>query len=86
MVYPDSWVGLHQAFLVGDEKPSVDDAFNFGQKSVADIMVFLEELGVDPMIWRHAIKTPPDQIYMLSKEESIEAKMATVFSPNIKLK
>ena len=86
VAYPDSWVGLHQIYLAGDRKPSPDEAFETGQRSVADIMVYLEELGVDPLVWRLAIDTPPDQIHMLSNEDLLETKLATIVSKNIKLK
>jgi len=86
VTYPDSWVGLHQIYLAGGQKPSADEAFETGQRSVADIMVYLESLDVDPLVWRLAIDTPPDQIHMLSKDELIETKLATIVSRNIKLK
>lgn len=86
IVQPDAWVGLHQSYLAGEDKPSPDDAFTYGQRSVADIMVYLEKHAVDPLIWRYAIETPPEQIYMLSKEELLEAKLATEIDGRTKLK
>jgi len=86
VAYPDSWVGLHQIYLSEGQKPSADEAFETGQRSVSDIMGYLEKLDVDPLVWRLAIETPPDQIHMLSKQDLLETKLTTIVSPNIKLK
>ena len=32
-------------------------------------MSYLEEMGIDPLVMRHALETPPDEIYVLLPEE-----------------
>jgi hypothetical protein len=34
-------------------------------------------MGVDPLIMRHALITPPDEIYVLLPEQLIEYEMTT---------
>jgi len=86
VVYPDAWIGLHQTYMAGQNKPTADEAFETGQRSVADIMFYLEAMDVDPLVWRFAIDTPPSQIHMLSMEDLLATKLATIVSKNIKLK
>ena len=85
LVWPDSWVGLHQAYLAADSKPSPDKAFKAGQRAVADIMGYLEEHDVDPLVWRLAIRTPPDRIHMLSQKDLIDTRLATRVDDTAKL-
>ena len=66
---PEARIGVHQhyygentflpAFL------AVED-IQFGQ---AEVMRFLNDMGVDPMLTSHAMATPPRAIYLLNRDE-----------------
>lgn len=86
VVYPDAWVGLHQARLADVSRGTVRDAFEYGQTSVSEMMDYIESMGVDPIVWRRAIQTPHEEIFMLSNEELEETKLATIVSDNVRLK
>ena len=32
-------------------------------------MTYLDDMGIDPLVMRHALVTPPDEIYVLLPEE-----------------
>jgi len=39
------------------------------QRGHGEVMAYLDEMGVDPLIMQHALVTPPDEIYILLPEE-----------------
>ena len=62
------------------------DAFEHGQSVVSQMMDYLEGMDVDPIVWRRAIETPHEEIFMLSNEELEETRLATIVSDNVKLR
>lgn len=86
VVYPDAWVGLHQSRLAEISGGTARDAFEYGQTAVSEIMDYIERMDVDPIVWRRAIQTPHEEIFMLSNEELEETRLATIVSDNVRLK
>jgi hypothetical protein len=86
VVYPDAWVGLHQARVVDVAGGNIRDAFERGQSMVSDMMSYIESMDVDPIVWRRAIQTPHEEIFMLSNEELEETRLATIVSENVRLR
>ena len=39
------------------------------QRGQGEVMRYLDEMGVDPMVLTHALSTPPQSIYLLTAEE-----------------
>jgi hypothetical protein len=77
-VYPDAWVGVHRSRLVQiTGTADAADAWEAGQGAVARIMDYLESMEVDPLVWRLALQTPFEEIYMLSAEELLDTRLAT---------
>ena len=70
-------VGLHQHYF---DKNTYLPAFllvsdiQIGQ---GEVMTYLSEMGIDPMIMAKALMTPPDDIYILLPEELEDFKLAT---------
>ena len=60
-------------------------AFAAGIDSVARSMRYLEEMAVDPLLWRLASETPPQEIYLLTAEELRDFRLATIVSDNIRM-
>ena len=85
VVYPDAWVGVHQAYLTAEARGPAQSAFAAGVTSVARTMRYLEEMGIDPLLWRLASETPPQEIYLLTAAELEESRLATIVSDNIRL-
>ena len=62
-------IGVHQIFSsAGDQTPS-REAVASTQRTTAKITRNLAEWNVDPALWLHALDTPPERLYYLSREE-----------------
>jgi hypothetical protein len=42
------------------------------QRTTADVTRHLDEMGIKPGLWIHAMETPPDRLYYLSLDEMKE--------------
>ena len=71
-------VGLHQ-FYAGSEMVATDpaQAMSDAQATAARISRYLAEMGVDPALWLHALDTPPQALYYLSREEMAKYRLIT---------
>lgn len=65
-------LGLHQAYASDPTRLTVPAAFSSSQVLTGEIWDYLAEMGVDPAVWRHALATAPDEIYLLTPEELSE--------------
>ncbi|WP_417307432.1 ATP-dependent Clp protease proteolytic subunit [Devosia sp.] len=80
---PEAAIGVHQIYAVAEagQMPAgvraAGDAMSETQKTTAAITRYLEESGVDPAIWLHALETPPNRLYYLSTEELTEYRLVT---------
>jgi hypothetical protein len=70
-------IGVHQAFSPGD--PGFDGARGMAeaQRISAECQKYLAEMGVDLLLWVHAMETPKDQLYFLKPDEMLSLKLAT---------
>jgi len=69
---PRAAIGLHQFFAAtaqDAEKSTSAQALSDAQLTTARITRFLAEMGVDPALWLHAMDTPPQALYYLSRSE-----------------
>ncbi|MEM7215911.1 MAG: ATP-dependent Clp protease proteolytic subunit [Pseudomonadota bacterium] len=71
-------IGVHQVYSGSREPKSADQALSEGQSVTARITRHLEAMGVDPVLWIHALETPPNKLYYLSVEELEKFKLAVV--------
>jgi hypothetical protein len=39
------------------------------QRGQGEVMEYLSDMDIDPLIMRHALLTPPDEIYLLTPDE-----------------
>ncbi|MFT6531837.1 MAG: hypothetical protein ACJASC_001383 [Limimaricola cinnabarinus] len=64
-----AWVGVHQHYF--DQNAALPAIFAVEdiQRGQGDVMEYLIEMGIDPALMRHALVTPPDEIYLLLPEE-----------------
>lgn len=84
LVHPEAWIGVHQAYLAADARGPAQAAFAAGVTSVARTMRYLEEMGIDPLLWRLASEIPPQEIYLLTAEELQESRLATRLEAEIR--
>ncbi|ETX30068.1 hypothetical protein RISW2_17885 [Roseivivax isoporae LMG 25204] len=65
----DAAVGVHQHYFGESTLLPARFAVEDIQRGQADVMDYLDEMGIDPMVMTHALSTPPDEIYVLLPEE-----------------
>ncbi len=72
-----AWVGVHQHYygenIVQPAFMAVEDI----QRSQAGVITYLDDMGISPLVMRHSLATPPDEIYILVAEELTEYGVAT---------
>jgi len=68
-VDPEAQVGLHQHYFGANTYLPAFVAVEDIQRGQAAVMDHFLEMGIDPVVMRHALATPPDAIYVLLPEE-----------------
>ena len=76
IAHGSSWIGVHRAFILGREGDT-QSGLRQGQQLAAACMRHLEQLGVDPRAWIHALATPWDDIYLFTAEQLEEFALVT---------
>ncbi|ETA52711.1 hypothetical protein [Ponticoccus alexandrii] len=62
-------IGVHQhSFGENTLLPAFIATENI-QRGQAEVMTYLDDMGIDPLVMRHAMSTPADEIYILVPEE-----------------
>lgn len=70
-------VGLHQHYYDTPGYMPVFFAVKDIQLGQGETMGYLIEMGIDPGVMVHSLKTPPDDIYLLVESQLLESRMAT---------
>lgn len=65
----DASVGVHQHYFGENTFLPAAFAVEDIQRGQAEVMTYLDEMGIDPLVMQHALSTPPDQIYVLLPDE-----------------
>ena len=65
----DAAIGLHQFYAAGEAALAPEQAMADAQATAARIARHLSAMGVDPALWLHALDTPPQTLYYLSRRE-----------------
>lgn len=79
LVSKQGWVGMHQAYLGANTFLTSRDTAYTIQALQAEVMAYIDAMGVDPLVLSHAMATPPEDIYYLLPEELETYKVATRF-------
>ena len=72
-----SWIGVHQVFALTTAFGSLAEGMEEAQRISAGTQTLLSELGVDPLVWTHAMATPKESLYLFTPAELTELKLAT---------
>jgi hypothetical protein len=64
-----AWVGVHQHFFGENIALPAFLAVEDIQRGQGDVMAYLDEMGIDPLVMQHALVTPPDEIYILTQDQ-----------------
>ncbi len=62
-------VGVHQHYFGESTLLPAFVAVEDIQRGQGEVMTYLDDMGIDPLVMRHALVTPPDEIYVLLPEE-----------------
>ena len=62
-------IGVHQHYFGESTLLPAFIAVEDIQRGQGEVMVYLDEMGIDPMVMQHALTTPSDEIYVLLPEE-----------------
>ncbi|MFG6530973.1 MULTISPECIES: hypothetical protein [unclassified Sulfitobacter] len=62
-------VGVHQHYFGESTILPAFVAVEDIQRGQGEVMRYLDDMGVDPLVMQHALVTPPDEIYVLLPEE-----------------
>jgi len=76
-IHDDAQVGVHQHYFGTNSALPAFLAVEDIQRGQGEVMTYLHDMGVDPLIMRHALVTPPDEIYVLLPEQLTTYKMDT---------
>ncbi len=68
-VAPDALVGVHQHYFGENVALPAFLAVADIQRGQGEVMTYLDEMGVDPLLMTHALATPPDEIYVLTPDQ-----------------
>lgn len=70
-------IGVHQHFFGENTVLPAFIAVENIQRGQGEVMRYLDEMGVDPLVMRHALVTPPNEIYLLTPEERATYRLTT---------
>ncbi|MBV7394043.1 hypothetical protein [Mameliella sediminis] len=62
-------IGVHQHYFGENTLLPAFTAVEDIQRGQAEVMGYLDDMGISPLVMRHALATPPDEIYVLLPEE-----------------
>lgn len=66
-----AWVGVHQHYFGQNTALPAFLAVEDIQRGQGEVMAYLDEMGIDPLVMQHALLTPPDEIYILTPTELV---------------
>jgi len=62
-------IGVHQHYFGENTLLPAFVAVEDIQRGQGEVMTYLNDMGIDPLVMRHALATPSDEIYILLPEE-----------------
>jgi hypothetical protein len=72
-------IGVHQvtASAASDTTLTAVNGMDSVQRTSAECQKYLLEMGIDPMVWVHAMETPTDQLFYFTRDELLKLRLAT---------
>jgi len=75
-----SWIGVHRIYTLKGAIGTLQEGMAAAQDISAKCQKFLIEMGVDPLVWIHAMTTPKERLYVFTPDELTKLKLATKVS------
>ncbi|MGR3484091.1 MAG: hypothetical protein ACU0BF_01990 [Paracoccaceae bacterium] len=73
----DALLGVHQHYFGRNTALPAFLAVEDIQRGQGEVMGHLDTMGIDPMVMRLALLTPPDEIYLLTPQERTDFRLTT---------
>ncbi|WP_425433990.1 hypothetical protein [Loktanella fryxellensis] len=70
-------VGVHQHYFGENTALPTFLAVEDIQRGQGEVMTYLSDMDIDPLVMRHALTTPPDEIYLLTASEMETYRLTT---------
>ena len=70
-------VGVHQFYAATSAATAPNQAMSDAQLTTARISRHLIDMGIDPVLWLHALDTPPQTLYYFSAAEMAKYRLVT---------
>src|ERR1700704_3542678 len=72
-------IGVHQVTALAASDPALTavNGMDSVQRMSAECQKYLLEMGIDPMVWVHAMETPTDQLFYFTRDELFKLRLAT---------
>lgn len=71
------WFGVHQVFTSDAQVGTLQDGMAGAQHISSQAQQMLDDMGVDPRAWIHAMATPKEELYLFTEEELTEYSWVT---------
>ena len=72
-----SAIGVHQVAAVGGDSMTAARGMESVQRVSAECQKYLLEMGIDPLVWIHAMETPKEELFYFQPDELVALKLAT---------
>nr|WP_099827625.1 hypothetical protein [Oceaniglobus indicus] len=76
-VDPQAYVGVHQHYFGQNTILPAFLAVEDIQRGQGEVMAYLDDMGLDPLLMRHALVTPPNAIYVFLPDELTRYRIVT---------
>ena len=70
-------IGVHQVttFAINGVAPTADKGMDSVQRVAAECQKYLLDMGIDPLVWVHAMETPKDEVFYFKPDELVQLKL-----------
>lgn len=72
-----TWIGVHQVYTLPSQSGTIHEGLANAQRISAECQDYLAEMGADPRLWIHAMKTAKDRLYVFTPKELANYKLVT---------
>ena len=72
-----SAISVHQVFSAGIQELTGTEGMDSAQRTSAEVQRYLIEMGIDPLVWVHAMETPAAELFYFTAEELVDLDLAT---------
>lgn len=70
-----TWIGVHQVYTLPGQTGTLGEGLANAQRISAECQDYLAEMGADPRLWIHAMKTAKEKLYIFTPKELAEYRL-----------